>query len=130
MKGIDIAIVRHLPFLLYIIIGVQICRCWMGLDYYPFNLLHSNSAIFASALFFISLANKRYHCIYNRAMYVFLIATPIFNYLDAKIGLFDSVDVYLSCIIGAYLATLFITAFLAVKHFVDIRIRRIRRGRE
>lgn len=130
MKGLDVFIVRFLPFVLYIIVGVTIINCWNGVDYEPFNLLHSNSAIYALSLFLISLANKRYHCTYNRAMYIFLIGTPIFNFLDAKFLIFESVETYLIVIIIAYLLTLLITAYLAIKHFVQMSKRRLENGGE
>ena len=128
MKGLDVLIVRFVPFLLYIIIGIQLWRCWLGIDYYPFNLLHSNSAFYSLALFLISLANKRYHCIWNRAMYLFLIATPIFNYLDAKFLIFENVDNYLIVIVTTYFLVLLITAYLAIWHFVQMSKRRLERG--
>lgn len=130
MKGLDVFIVRFLPFVLYMIVGITILNCWLGISYEPFNLLHSNSAIYALALFLISLSNKRYHCIYNRAMYVFLILTPIFNYLDIRFLLFESVDQYLVVIVSAYVATLLITTYLAIKHFVQMSKRRLDNGGE
>jgi hypothetical protein len=129
MKGLDVLIVRFMPFLLYIIIGIQLWRCWLGIDYYPFNLLHSNSTFYSLALFLISLANKRYHCIWNRAMYLFLIATPVFNYLDAKFLIFENVDNYLIVIITTYFLVLLITAYLAIRHFIQISKRRMERGK-
>lgn len=129
MKGLDVLIVRFVPFLLYVIIGIQLWRCWLGIDYYPFNLLHSNSAFYSLALFLISLANKRYHCIWNRGMYLFLIATPIFNYLDAKFLIFENVDNYLIVIVTTYFLVLLITAYLAIRHFVQMSKRRLERGK-
>lgn len=118
MRGYDVAIVRLLPFVLFIIIGIELFYCWTGGSEYPFCLLHSNSAIYATALYFISLANHHYHCVWNRAMYLFLIFTPVLNYLDAKIGLFDSVETYLWFISIIYILTAIITAYMAVKHFI------------
>lgn len=130
MKGLDIFVVRFLPFVIYAIICIQVINCWLGIDYYPFNLLHSNSAIYASALFAISLANKRYHCVYNRAMYIFLVAIPIFNYLDGHFIFFEDIDAYLWVISIATILTALITAYLAIRHFVQISKRRLERGRE
>lgn len=130
MKGLDILLVRFLPFVLFIQVGITIINACNGVDDYPFNLLHSNSAIYAFVLFLISLANKRYHCIWNRAMYAFLIAVPIFNYLDAVFNLVPDVEVYLLIIHIAYGATSLITAYLAIRHFVQISKRRMERGRE
>ena len=129
MKGIDVLVVRFLPFIIYAIVCVQIINCWLGIDYYPFNLLHSNSAIYASALFAISLANKKYHCIYNRAMYVFLVVIPIFNYLDGYFIFFEDIDTYLWIISVASILTALITALLAIRHFIQASKRRLGNGR-
>lgn len=130
MKGMDVLVVRFLPFIIYAIVCVQIINCWLGIDYYPFNLLHSNSAIYASALFAISLANKKYHCVYNRAMYIFLIVVPIFNYLDGYFVFFEDVDAYLWVISIASILTALITAYLAIRHFLQGVIRKMNNGRK
>lgn len=118
MRGYDIAIVRLLPFVLFLIIGIDLTLYWNYIDTSILHYLHSNSAIYATALYFISLANHHYHCVWNRAMYLFLIFTPVLNYLDAKIGLFDSVETYLWFISIIYILTAIITAYMAVKHFI------------
>lgn len=130
MKGIDVFVVRFLPFVIYGIVCLQIINCWNGVDYYPFNLLHSNSAIYAFALFAISLANKKYHCIYNRAMYVFLIVIPIFNYLDGLFLFFEDVERYLWVVSAASIITAVATAFLAIRHFVQASKRRLEYGKQ
>lgn len=130
MKGLDVFVVRFLPFILYVQMLIILVRAWMGLNDYPFNLLHSNSAIFSLSLFIISLSNKKYHCIYNRAMYIFLIFIPTFNYLDAKYLFFEDVDAYLWFVSGVFVATAFITAYLAIRHFVQITKRKIINGRK
>ena len=129
MKGFDVLVVRFLPFLLYAIVCIEIINCWLGVDYYPFNLLHSNSAIYSWALFLISLANKKYHCVYNRAMYIFLIIVPIFNYIDGLFVLFENVDAYLWVVSITSILTALITAYLAIRHFVQISKRRMARGK-
>lgn len=130
MKGLDVLIVRFLPFLLFIRFGITILLAHKCIDDYPFNLFHSNSAIYASSLFIISLANKRYHCIWNRAMYAFLIVMPIFNYIDAKFNVIPMVETYLIIIHILYCVAAFITAYLAIRHFVQITKRKIINGRK
>jgi hypothetical protein len=130
MKGFDVLVVRFLPFVLYAIVCIQIANCWLGIDYYPFNLLHSNSAIYASALFAISLANKRYHCMWNRAMYLFLIIVPIFNYLDGLYIFFEDVDVYLWVISAMAIMTALASSLLATRHFIIVSLRKIENGRK
>ena len=118
MRGYDVAIVRLLPFVLFIQVGIYLISALNNIYFDDFCLLHGNSAIYATALYFISLANRHYHCVWNRAMYLFLIFTPVLNYLDAKIGLFDSVETYLWFISIIYILTAIITAYMAVKHFI------------
>ena len=128
MKGLDVLIVRLLPFVLFIILGVNIASCYCGLDVTVSYELHGNSALYALGLFLISLANKRYHCIWNRAMYVFLIFVPTLNFLDATFYFVPSDMVYLGLILGTYLLTIIITAYLAIRHFVLMSKRRLDNG--
>lgn len=118
MRGYDIAVVRLLPFVLYIQIGICSLLSLNGNNPTDFYTLHNNSAIYVGALFLISLANKHYHCIWNRAMYIFLIVVPIFNYLDAKFSLVPSVELYIWIFHIAYGLTAIITAYMAIKHFI------------
>lgn len=128
MKGLDVFIVRFLPFILFIVTGINIVCCSCGIDVRDGYLLHSHSAIYATALFFISLCNKRYHCIWNRAMYVYLIFIPISNYLDAKIDFVPNNYYGYIFIILPYILTMLITAYLAIKHFVNASKRRMSHG--
>ena len=57
-------------------------------------------------------------------MLIFLIFTPILNYLDAKFYIFPSELFYLQFVIIAYLATLVATSYLAIDHFAKAVKRR------
>jgi hypothetical protein len=120
MKNLDVFIVRVLPFVLFIQVGISILNCWRGVDLSDFYLLHSNSAIYSASLYFISLSNKKYHCIWNRAMYVLLITIPTFNYLDAKLLNIDTYS-YLYAVTIFYFIIAIITANLAISHFIKVR---------
>lgn len=124
MKKADVFIVRFLPFLLFLQVGVTIILANKGIGDYPFNLLHSNSAIYALALFLISLSNRKYHCSWNRAMYAFLIIIPVFNFLDGLLNLIPEVEIYLLVVHIAYALTAIVTAYLAIRHFVKTIINR------
>ena len=124
MKNLDIVVVRFLPFILFAIIGNEIICSFMMIDLSNFHLLHSNSALYSSGLYGISYSNKRFHCKYNRYMLLFLIFTPILNYLDSKFCIFPSELFYLQFVIIAYLATLVVTSYLAVDHFAKAVKRR------
>lgn len=128
MKGLDVFVVRFLPFILFtLFITILICLC-NGIDVGYFKYIHSNSAIYATSLFLISLANKRYHCVWNRAMYLFLIVIPIINYLDAKFNLFPTNEAHVLFIVIATILTALTTAYLAIKHFVTISKRKLNNG--
>ena len=128
MKGLDVFIVRFLPFILFVITGVNIICCSCGIDVRDCYYFHSHSAIYATGLFLISLCNKRYHCIWNRAMYLFLIVLPIINYLDVKIDFIPTNYWGFIFVMFLYIGTIVATAYLAIKHFVNASKRRMNNG--
>ena len=120
MKGIDICIVRFLPFILFVIFGINMFCSYSGIDMYLSYELHGNSILYALGFFLVSLANNRYHCVWNRAMYLFLIVVPLLNFLDSAIGFIPSDRIYMQAIVASYILTMAITAYLAIRHFVQI----------
>lgn len=128
MKGIDVLVVRLLPFILYVIIGVNTLCCFLGVDITITYELHGNSALYALGLFFISLANKKYHCVWNRAMYILLTLVPTINFFDSCFCIFPTITSYMATMLTLYVLTALITAYLAIKHFVDIRIKKLTNG--
>lgn len=118
MKGIDVFVVRFTPFVVFAFFIMGIVYSIVEDKTPEFYYLHSNSAIYALGLFLISLANKRYHCIYNRAMYIFLIIVPIINYLEVKYDIFPCEDAYSLSIAVMALFTIMATSYLAIRHFI------------
>jgi hypothetical protein len=128
MKGLDVFIVRFLPFILYIIFVLNVfCACTDRDPFISYEL-HGNSAFYALGMFLISLANKRYHCAWNRAMYIFLIFVPTLNYLDSTFALFEYEASYMWFVSITTALTALITAYLAIRHFIQISKRRMERG--
>ena len=117
MRNLDVFVVRFLPFVVFVFIGVDIIFLIQGVDITDVYYLHSNSILYASGLYAISFSNKRFHCRYNRYMLLFLIFTPIINYLEAKFFIFPSEHFYLSFVISLYATTMVITSYLAIDHF-------------
>ena len=117
MNKIDVVIVRFLPFVLYILIGVCTTLIICGKDIGEFYLIHGNSAIYATAMYIISLSNRRYHCKWNRAMYLFLIVVPIINYVDARWCIIPDERAYIIVFNTAYIGVALWTAIMAVRHF-------------
>lgn len=130
MKKLDIFIVRFLPFVLFIIYGLNVWSAILDKEPFISYELHGNSVLYALSLFAISLANKRYHCVWNRAMYVFLVFVPLFNYIDSVFYIVETEEVYMSIIHISYGLTAIITAFLAIRHFIQMSKRRLDNGRE
>ena len=117
MRNLDVVVVRFLPFVVFSIIGIDIIFLIQGVDITDLYYLHSNSILYASGLYAISYSNKRFHCRYNRYMLLFLIFTPIMNYLEANFFIFPSEQLYLSFVISLYATTMVITSYLAIEHF-------------
>lgn len=130
MKGLDVLVVRLLPFILFIIIGIDILCAFKGVDMTTFYLLHSNSAIYALGLYLISYSNKKYHCEYNRYMLLCLIVTPLINFFDEVFYIFPSDKSYVITIVSIYCFTLGATASAAIRHFVQMSKRRLDNGGE
>ena len=117
MRNLDIFVVRFLPFVVFMIIGIDIIFLIQGVDITDLYYLHSNSILYESGLYAISYSNKRFHCRYNRYMLLFLIFTPIINYLEAKFFIFPNEQFYLSFVVSLYATTMVITSYLAIEHF-------------
>lgn len=117
-----------LPFLLFVLFGINIICCYNGIDIRDSYALHSHSVIYALALFLISLSNSHYHCIWNRAMYAFLIVVPCINYLDKKLNFVPLKENICTLITILYIITAIITAYLAIRHFAQGAIKRYKKG--
>lgn len=130
MKGLDVFIVRFLPFILYVIFGSNLVCLYHKIDITIFFELHGQSALYALALYFISLSNKKYHCKWNRAMYLYLIFVPVFNFLDISFGFYPTQEEALVVLLHAFGITAIITAFLAIRHFIQMSKRRLEHGGE
>lgn len=118
MKNLDILIVRIMPFILYLTFGIYLILGWCRVDTSILSEFHGNSALYALSLYLISLSNKRYHCKWNRAMYLFLIIVPIFNFSDAVFDYIPDRDCYLAVITGAFALTGLWSAYKAIGHFI------------
>lgn len=125
MRGLDVLIVRFMPFILFVIFGINLYCAYNYIDITITYNLHGNSALYAIALYLISLSNNKYHCVWNRAMYLFLIIIPIFNFLDSIFIFFEDVDSYITVMYISFILTAIITAYLAIRHFILISKRKL-----
>ena len=128
MKGLDIFIVRFVPFIIFVLFIVGVAYTCVKKEPPLFYYFHSNSVPYALSLFLISLSNKKYHCVWNRAMYLFLIIVPTLNYLEVKFDIFPSDFCYILFMNILMALTVIITAYLAIKHFVNISKRKLKNG--
>lgn len=130
MKKIDVFLVRYLPIVMLIYIGLTVIYAWNGIAM-PFSVyIFSNSFIYSFVLFFVSLADKKYHCVWNRAMYVEMMVVPLINYADGKFTIFPTAEGLLITLSVTWILTLIATIFLAVRHFVRPRIKKYRKRRD
>lgn len=125
MRKLDIFIVRFIPIVLFLIIAIDIIYCWNGINNLAFNHLHYNSFIYALALFLISLSNPKYHCVWNRAMYVELMLVPLINYADAKWCIFPDAVPMLITLSATWIIAALVTVILALRHFIKPRLKKI-----
>lgn len=117
-RGIEVFIVRVLPFILYLwSFFVVVLEC-LGVEL-DVHALHGNSAIYALSLFLISLSDSKYHCVWNRAMYILLILLPVGNYITTKIENIN-VTIYSWGVLTSFLVTAIATAYLAINHFIKV----------
>lgn len=122
MKKISVFIVRFLPFLLFGISIYIITTLLFSDEYVDFsviNAFHSHSFPYAASLFAISLADEKYHCVWNRAMYTELMFIPLINFIEKKYSIFMDEYVLLLVISVSALFSLIITIILAISHFVN-----------
>lgn len=124
MRKWDIVIVRFFPIPIFIIMAVDLYSCWNGINSLAFNHLHCNSFFYAGAKFFISLSNPKYHCVWNRAMYVNLMVAPLIDYVDARWNVFYDAEPLLVVLSVIWMFSLLTTLILAIRHFVLIRKRK------
>lgn len=117
-RRFDVFIVRVLPFILYLWSFLVVLLECLGVEL-DVHTLHGNSAIYALSLFLISLSDRKYHCVWNRAMYILLILLPVANYITTKI---DNINVatYVGVVLTSFLVTAIATAYLAIKHFIKV----------
>lgn len=118
MRNLDIFIVRVVPYIMFVIFGVYLLLSWAGIDVSVLYHLHSNSALYALSLYLISLSNKKYHCKWNRAMYLFLIVVPVFNFTDAIFDYVPSNICYLSILSLAFGTTAVWTLCKSIQHYI------------
>lgn len=124
MKKIDVFLVRFVPIVMLIYIGVSVLYAWNGIVLQYGSYIFSNSFVYSLVLFFISLADKKYHCVWNRAMYIEMMLVPLLNYAQARFHIFPVVEGFLVTLTVTWFVTILATVFLAVRHFLRPRIKR------
>lgn len=130
MKKIDVFLVRYLPIVMLIYIGLTVIYAWNGIAM-PFSVyIFGNSFIYSFVLFFVSLADSKYHCVWNRAMYIEMMLVPLINYADGKFTIFPTAEGLLITLSVTWILTLVATVFLAVRHFFRPRIKKFRKRRD
>lgn len=122
MRKLDIFIVRIYPFIAFIYLGLTILNAYNGVSLSEYNNLLTTSFLSSFSMFLISLSNPKYHCVYNRAMYVTLMIVPLINFFDAKYCIFEESEAQFWIITTLWFIAAIITSFLSVNHFFYKRI--------
>lgn len=117
MRGLDVAVVRFMPFIMYLFIGYVIISAWCGRYVIEAEFLFGNSLLYSTGFLVVSLSNKKYHCKWNRCMYAMLVLTPLINYLDAMFDLFKEAEQQLLFMSFIWIITAFSTMCLAMNSF-------------
>lgn len=125
MRKLDIFILRFLPIIVFLNMGIVTLNAWCGELLSGNKYFLGNSFIYALALFLISLSNPKYHCVWNRAMYVELMLVPLINYADAKWCIFPDAVPMLITISATWIIAALVTVILALRHFIKPRLKKI-----
>lgn len=118
MKKLDVFLVRYIPIFMLVYISINIFYAWKGIVFTDIDFLFANSFIYSLVLFFVSLADKKYHCVWNRAMYVEMMLVPAINYADSKFTIFPTAEGLLTALSVTVVLTIAVTIYLAIRHFV------------
>lgn len=120
-RGVDVFVVRFTPFFMFIYMSIETIMAWNGILHAEINYILGNSMIFGLSMFLISLANDKYHCIWNRAMYIEMMLVPAINFIDEVFNIFPADDArpYLIFVTGTIIVTIIITTYLAIRHFTS-----------
>lgn len=124
MRKLDIFVVRFIPIVIFVYIAIVFILAWQGYYNTLNEYILGNSFIYALALFLISLSNPKYHCVWNRAMYAELMIVPLINFADAKWGIFPDTVLMLAVLSSTWVIAFIVTIFLAIRHFVKIRLKK------
>lgn len=123
-KGLDVMLVRFIPFIGFIYFFVALKEAWNGNGALAEEHLFGATFLYIVPLFAISICNKKYHCIWNRAMYATLSLVPIINYIDFKFNIFQEAEQQLYVLSFLWAATAITTGHLAINSFFIKRIRK------
>lgn len=130
MKKLDVFLVRYLPIVMLVYIGLTVIYAWNGITMPCSVYLFSNSFIYSLVLFTVSLADRKYHCVWNRAMYLEMMVVPAINYADSKFGIFQTAEGLLMALSITLVLTIVVTIYLAIRHFITVsRKRRVNHGK-
>ena len=117
-RKIDVLVVRFLPFVIFIIMGIRLLCEALSLKTPALFILHKDSVIYPLALLVISLSNSKYHCVWNRTMYAFLILVPVVDFIDASIPSYDASKIRLIIKEVVFVIIAIITATMSIRHFI------------
>ena len=128
MRKWDVFIVRLLPLVMCLFITYVVINAWCNIYIENMEYIFGNSFIYATSFFIVSLSNRKFHCIWNRALYTELMFVPLLNFIDAKWDIIPDNYTFLMILTLSLVLTLIITLILAIRHFLKPRIKKMRYG--
>lgn len=120
MNKFEILLVRLVPIMISIYIGLVIIFAWNGISLYEYNYVFGHSLLIDLILLFLCLNQGRYHCRYLRFLIYNLLFTDLFGVIDAKFNLVIEATLQLNILSTTWLTTAIITIILAIKHFYKL----------
>lgn len=124
MKGLDVTVVRFIPFIICFHILYVLYKAWNGISVHENEFVFGNSFIFAFSMFIISISNKKYHCKWNRAQYLVLMILPIIGFIDYKFDIISEAEHSIIITTSLIVASLIYTFVMSLNHFLFKRIRK------
>lgn len=121
--------VRLVSIVLNMYIGFQLIYGWFGEYVYNLDLIISCPIWAALLLVILGNTQKSYHCAYVKMLQWNLLLFSVISYIDAQFCIFPTSVIQLTILSFIWLIFVFISLFLAFKHFVKWNTRRKKKGR-
>lgn len=115
-KRLEICIIRLYPFIANILELITLILVLMGYNPIYLNYIFGYSLFSTFCFYLISKNNPKYHCKWNRALYLNLMAVCTFDLLDSLFN-FISVEWYVILTSVSWIVCVTYTSYRCILHF-------------